>query len=711
MLDLSRRIADEMPMTSSAISAARAAATVLATLAVSFTAAAASPSDSPEAAEAARVFCAYVEARNRQDFRQASALVSDDVRWLDTEGRNHPKNDARLEPMIAWEGAMGGKWTCRVLGYADGWLEAEVSEQNRMYDALDVGAIVQRDRVRVEGGRIREGRTLAEWSTGRDEDDAFGEFKKWLAALPEERRAGLLRDGSLVYDGETARREQPLLEEWQKAHPPAWRLLSETLDALGGADRVARLDLWIVEGKGRENLSAELQGLSAEEPTWRPHEESLGVVVSSGSVAWQRRTPRNDQSLRWRRFIFEPKGFGVVDFNAGYGVKRQRETPEAQRQALMRRFPHLLILEAATRAQRLVTSTPRTRDGTSVDTVEATLSHGSRVRLLLSRAPRALAGVEYAVYLPGLGDSTVLWEWTGWKKDAVVGMTPSGHRITVNGVVFQEVTYSRYTAGSSEAAEMMEVPKDLVSPSGSGPRANAPPPSGPATGEVAPGVHVTAIRGFVTTFVEFADFVVLFDAPASAAGLEAIPADGSAETERVTEELLATIARTCPGKPVRFVVVSHHHSDHLGGLRAFAGRDVTILAAPGEVAAARRALTAPHALAPDRWTGDGRETMIEAVPDRRSISDGRRRLEVINVGTNPHTKENLFAWLPVERLLFQGDLFYYEEGAPFPPSGRETMNRFFAAWLAAHGLSPKAIYGAHYTGAAPPDALELAARQ
>jgi hypothetical protein len=90
---------------------------------------------------------------------------------------------------------------------------------------------------------------------------------------------------------------------------------------------------------------------------------------------------------------------------------------------------------------------------------------------------------------------------------------------------------------------------------------------------------------------------------------------------------------------------------------------------------------------------------------------GRRRLEVINVGANPHTKENLFAWLPDERLLFQGDLFYYEEGAPFPPSGRETMNRFFAAWLAAHDLSPKAIYGVHYAGAAPPEALRLAAER
>jgi hypothetical protein len=128
------------------------------------------------------------------------------------------------------------------------------------------------------------------------------------------------------------------------------------------------------------------------------------------------------------------------------------------------------------------------------------------------------------------------------------------------------------------------------------------------------------------------------------------------------------------------------------------------------VSAVRRALTAPHALAPDRWSGDGRQVSVEAVPDRRVITDGRRRLEVVSVGENPHTNENLFAWLPEERIAIEGDLFYYEEGAPFPPSGRETMNRFFARWLETHNLAPRAVYGVHYAGAAGPEALARAAR-
>ncbi|MGE5277126.1 MAG: MBL fold metallo-hydrolase [Acidobacteriota bacterium] len=688
----------------------RSAAAAFAAAALVCAAAKPGPSQSPDAAEAARIFCGYVEARARHDFARASALTAADIRWLDAEGRNHPKNDARLKTMLAWEEVMGAKWSCRVLSFADGWLEAEVTEQNRMYDALGVGALVLRHRVRVEGGQIHEGRALAEWTTGRDEEQAFADFKKWLRSLPEKRRAGLLEDGGLVYDAESARRELPLLDEWEKAHPPARQLLSEALDQLGGAERVAKVEAWLVEGKGSENLSGELQGLSPDEPTWRPHEETIAVVASSGSVAWQRRTERNDRSLRWRRFLYEPNAFGWVDFNAGYGVKRPREVPEAQRQAMARRVPHLLLLEAATRARRLVMTAEGRLGGAPREAVEAVLSDGSRLTLLLSRNPRTLAGIEYVAYLPGLGDSIVAWEWRGWHTDPALGMAPAGHRLRVNGAIFQEVEYARYAAAGSDAAAMLRIPKDLAPPSGAAPRPDAPPPAGAASGEVAPGVHVAQIRGFTTSFVELSDFVVLFDAPASAPGLEAIPATGTADSERVTEELLAEIARASPGKPVRFVVLSHHHSDHMGGVRAFAGRGVTFLAAPGHAAAVRRALTAPHALAPDRWSGDGREASVEAVPDRRVIGDGHRLLEVINAGANPHTSESLFIWLPKERLVFQGDLFYYEEGEPFPPPGREMMDRFFAAWLSTHRLAPRAIYGVHYAGAAPSAALELSAR-
>ncbi|MGQ0649853.1 MAG: hypothetical protein ACT4P7_20065, partial [Gemmatimonadaceae bacterium] len=92
---------------------------------------------------------------------------------------------------------------------------------------------------------------------------------------------------------------------------------------------------------------------------------------------------------------------------------------------------------------------------------------------------------------------------------------------------------------------------------------------------------------------------------------------------------------------------------------------------------------------------------------RRSEPPGDRSPQR-NVGTNPHTLENLLLWLPQERMAFQGDLFYFDAGGVFAPVGREAPTRFFARWLQRLGLEPVAVFGVHNTGVAGPNALKLA---
>jgi hypothetical protein len=43
---------------------------------------------------------------------------------------------------------------------------------------------------------------------------------------------------------------------------------------------------------------------------------------------------------------------------------------------------------------------------------------------------------------------------------------------------------------------------------------------------------------------------------------------------------------------------------------------------------------------------------------KRVISDGSRTLELLDVGPNPHAREMMVAYLPKERVVFQGDLFF-----------------------------------------------------
>jgi glyoxylase-like metal-dependent hydrolase (beta-lactamase superfamily II) len=484
-------------------------------------------------------------------------------------------------------------------------------------------------------------------------------------------------------------------------------VLDAALTALGGTERIRQVASWDVEGAGRENLSAETQGLAPEKPTWRPHEERLAVDAKTLAVAWYRRTPRNDESLRWRRLIYRPDAFGFVDFVSSFGALRPNPVPESERRGLARRVPHLLLLEAATRATRVSWREELRIDGQPHDAIDVVLPGDIRLVLTVSREPSLLRRAEYRCNLPTRGDVTVSWEWLGWKPNAELGYVPSGHRVEIDGTLFQEVTYSRFRAPSAEVADLLEVPPDLrgrsVSPSAAPPDAPETKPL-PANGEIAPGVHVANLSGFVVMFVEFRDFVVALEAPESHPGFEAIPPE--VPSRQVSLDYLALVHETVPGKPVRTVVVSHHHSDHMGGIRRFAAAGAILIVAPGDQKAALAALDRPHSLAPDDWTGTSADAKVETVADRRVITDGSRKLEIWNVGKNPHTDDNLFAWLPEERIVFEGDLFYYEEGGTFPPSGRGRMNGFFARWLRDHGMEPRAVYGVHNDGAAPPERLQ-----
>jgi hypothetical protein len=185
---------------------------VLAALAV---ASAGRPEDSAQL-EARRVFAAYIAARNRHDPEAVTALTARNIRAFDAEGKPHPYDEKRLRDVLAWEGAMHARWKGQALGWDGSWLEVEASEENDLYETLQVDAVVQRDRLRVEQGQIVEWRGLGEHSTGRDETAALTEFKRWIESLPAQLRDGAVKDGRLLLNGESAQKDALLIRRWRQ---------------------------------------------------------------------------------------------------------------------------------------------------------------------------------------------------------------------------------------------------------------------------------------------------------------------------------------------------------------------------------------------------------------------------------------------------------------------------------------------------------------
>src|SRR5262249_52922602 len=96
-------------------------------------------------------------------------------------------------------------------------------------------------------------------------------------------------------------------------------------------------------------------------------------------------------------------------------------------------------------------------------------------------------------------------------------------------------------------------------------------------------------------------------------------------------------------QPVRYVIYSHHHYDHIAGGKPFKDAGATFIAHKNAKQRLER-LKDPHTIIPD-----------ETVDNNRTITLGDTTLELTYVGLN-HSDSSIVMRLPKERIIFAVDL-------------------------------------------------------
>jgi glyoxylase-like metal-dependent hydrolase (beta-lactamase superfamily II) len=121
--------------------------------------------------------------------------------------------------------------------------------------------------------------------------------------------------------------------------------------------------------------------------------------------------------------------------------------------------------------------------------------------------------------------------------------------------------------------------------------------------------------------------------------------------------VMARARSLVPGKPLTEVIVSHHHFDHTGGIRAAVAEGLTIVTQRGNEAFIREVTSRPAKLFPDALGAKPRAAKIRVVDDHLAMKDGSMAIDVYRVVANSHMADGLMVYVPRDRLLVQGDLF------------------------------------------------------
>lgn len=144
--------------------------------------------------------------------------------------------------------------------------------------------------------------------------------------------------------------------------------------------------------------------------------------------------------------------------------------------------------------------------------------------------------------------------------------------------------------------------------------------------------------------------------------------------ENFSEWMIRSAKRRYPDKPIKYLVLSHHHLDHNGGARPFVaeGASIIVPAGPGYAPYYERMFAPENPYLNDRLHRNQRQADMVVIDDKFTLDDGRRQIMFYNLKDSDHAPSLLIAFVPDAGLLINTDLWNTNEklgGHPNPRQG------------------------------------------
>jgi glyoxylase-like metal-dependent hydrolase (beta-lactamase superfamily II) len=378
-----------------------------------------------------------------------------------------------------------------------------------------------------------------------------------------------------------------------------------------------------------------------------------------------------------------PGGFNwqngfVIDAGnrTGFDLIRKTSNPPAPItpaifKANTRWLPQLVLLNVLERAQTLRYLGKADYDKRPHEVVDYVTNDGARLTLYIDQQTGLLSKFETLVTDPYAGDSLFETRFNGQHK-AGKYIVPARRVTALNGDITNDFGLAEVAFNIELTPELFKLPEGL--------RAVTFPTPAPVT-KHADKIYTTSAGGYNVLFVDFNDYIFVMETPGN---------------DRVSLQAIEQIKKTIPGKPIKYVAVTHHHDDHAGGIRTYMAEGATLIVAPGEEAFFRKVSAVRFSADPDTLTRHPREPRFEPVQNgKRVLTDGTMTVEIYNIGKGPHAEEMLVAYFPNQKLIFQGDLLNRPSNGDYPIANDTSVH--FLNWIDSKKLAVEMTIPVHGT--------------
>lgn len=423
---------------------------------------------------------------------------------------------------------------------------------------------------------------------------------------------------------------------------PELQILHDAAEAMGSERAVREATNLVLEGKGRAYRLGQNKSPTSDLTYFEVASYKREVDLTNGRMRVE--MVRNPAYLTGNP-IFGEKVVQGLDGDVAYNVTPEGEQSRAAEQAARDRraelyhHPVALIHLAIKEGSTATASNLRQEEGQEV--VDITAPTGELYTLYIASDTRLPARVVSSSYDVNLGDVKVTTAFADYAETGGLGGFQA--RLSLPRQITTMI--DRYTLADWRVTS--NVNSQIGDLTASDAVRSASPPAFAANvqvEELATGVWALGGQSHNSVLVEFPTYAVLIEAP---------------QNETRTLAVIQKVKELVPNKPLQYVINTHHHFDHSGGVRAAVAEGLTVITHDINRPFFEEIISRPHTLVADHLSKNPKPLVLQTVTgdEKFELRDGNRSLEAYRITGDLHNDGILMIYLPRERLLVQADVF------------------------------------------------------